>query len=357
MANSIKAFKRLLEWSALSDGIKIIIFCELMRRHSFEDAVRLLDLTEDQTNKVGELINGEIEREIIEKENIDRCLSRQLSMLMSGAAKARSEAYSKIIEEELYANIQDPASFMVSKEDVLRARHFLRRSGENELIKLAESMWKYFGVGSFPNLLAAEEEPDKQLEIQHVESDDESDVDLEPQIGDKRKREASLPTLKDSFPDIMTEKSCLQRMRPKRPCIRRNPESPKSGETIEVALASNLQHSPSPKPTVARRGVGRPRKNKDLPEVQPRGGKLKNCLTTISLGPPTEDIVIDRDRLSAAANLSITSNAGINQRMHKATPVATLGNPNQRRTVLRKDLDRGGKTNGKSNNVDNGIEL
>jgi hypothetical protein len=194
----LKVFKRLLNWSQLADSMKVIVIYELVQSHSFEEATRLLALTEDQTNYVRELCQREVQREVNEKKNINRCLARQLSMLMSGAT-AQSEAYNNILEEELYTNIQDPSTFMVSKEDFLKARYFLRRSGEQALIGVAETLWKYYGVESFPLGFG---DPEPQSELDHLAREKlkneyrtppDMHAYMEPQLGNWRKRRASHP--------------------------------------------------------------------------------------------------------------------------------------------------------------------
>lgn len=133
------------DWAGVTDGLKLIIVMELTTVHTFEEAMKMLILTNEEINEIIYLFDREIVRRAEEDAKIARSQARQLRLLMCGTFATSQEAFSASLEESLYTNLEDPVSFIVSKTDLENAETFLKSIKLNEY---ANRLWRYEGVAA-----------------------------------------------------------------------------------------------------------------------------------------------------------------------------------------------------------------
>jgi len=129
------------KWSHLSDGIKIVIFQELSTVTTATNTFSLLGLNEYDISEFYEINEREASRQKEEDHMILASQARQLELLRQGPVDR--EAFSALLEEDLYANLSAPATFMITKNDIRNAKSFLRSRG---LDKYAGKISEYYGT-------------------------------------------------------------------------------------------------------------------------------------------------------------------------------------------------------------------
>jgi hypothetical protein len=116
-----------VNWSDFSDGIKLIVIRELCREMPFYDAVSFIQLEENEIEKFIKIVEREIACQDGERERIARANDRQMKLIESGNTAQTREKLEAFMEEEIHGeNSWEPALFSISRDDVERAKLFLR---------------------------------------------------------------------------------------------------------------------------------------------------------------------------------------------------------------------------------------
>jgi hypothetical protein len=116
-----------VNWSDFSDGVKLIVIRELCREMPFYDAVSFIQLEENEIEKFIKIVEREIACQDGERERIARANDRQMKLIESGNTAQTREKWEAFMEEEIHGeNSWEPALFSISRDDVERAKLFLR---------------------------------------------------------------------------------------------------------------------------------------------------------------------------------------------------------------------------------------
>ncbi|TAQ91028.1 hypothetical protein B7494_g643 [Chlorociboria aeruginascens] len=116
--------QRRVHWDDMSDGTKLVLMREVCQEMSFQRACEIFALQEDEIAKFMGIYAQELDRNNMEEVNIARAADKQVTLLMSGTYSSVVKDYTKI-SEELYNSIRTPATFLITAEDVLKAKLFL----------------------------------------------------------------------------------------------------------------------------------------------------------------------------------------------------------------------------------------
>lgn len=123
---------------------------ELTTVHTFEEATKMLILTNEEINEVINLYRRELTRRTEEDAMIARSQARQLEVLMDGAFATSQEAFFTSLDESLFTDPQEPAMLIINKADIAYARSFLKSI---KLKECADRLWRYEGVATSPFVL------------------------------------------------------------------------------------------------------------------------------------------------------------------------------------------------------------
>jgi hypothetical protein len=169
-----------------------------MKTHTFEAATELLLLTDEEINQIYVIRDRELARQEAEDDKIARSQTIQLEALMKNPAAASKENFSSILADSLYVDLEEPATYHFSRNDLYKAQSFLRNIN---LLEYASRLWRYHGVAlnpiisfvrtsgrpptSGPPMVFVPVEAQQQeqdLKMQHIQADDPADRDF--QIGE-----------------------------------------------------------------------------------------------------------------------------------------------------------------------------
>jgi hypothetical protein len=116
-----------VNWSDFSDGIKLVVIRELCREMPFYDAASFIQLEDSEIKEFIRIVEREIASQDGEGERIARANNRQTELIMSGNTAQAREEWEAFMEEEIHGEHSwEPALFSISRDDVERAKLFLR---------------------------------------------------------------------------------------------------------------------------------------------------------------------------------------------------------------------------------------